>query len=209
RSALIQHEVSAMATHDLSRYHSALDKALMRYHVSKMMEINRVIRELWQQVYRGRDIDYIAIRSDTEDGAASVTSATRLRSYNYRVVMTCQGVEVDMRGRCSAGQRVLASLIIRLALAESFCCNCGILALDEPTTNLDSTNIEGLADALADLIEARRNSSNFQLLLITHDEEFVRKLVTGPTHPCDYYYRVAKDNDGFSFIRQCPVIDLQ
>jgi DNA repair protein RAD50 len=27
------------------------------------------------------------------------------------------GVEMDMRGRCSAGQKVLACLIIRLALA--------------------------------------------------------------------------------------------
>ncbi len=34
--------------------------------------------------------------------------------------------------------QVLASLVIRLALAESFCLNCGILALDEPTTNLDA-----------------------------------------------------------------------
>jgi DNA repair protein RAD50 len=50
------------------------------------------------------------------------------------------GVELDMRGRCSAGQKVLASLIIRLALAENFCLNCGILALDEPTTNLDAAN---------------------------------------------------------------------
>jgi hypothetical protein len=50
------------------------------------------------------------------------------------------GVELDMRGRCSAGQKVLASLIIRLALAETFCLNCGILALDEPTTNLDAAN---------------------------------------------------------------------
>jgi DNA repair protein RAD50 len=33
--------------------------------------------------------------------------------------------------------QVLACLIIRLALAETFCLNCGILALDEPTTNLD------------------------------------------------------------------------
>jgi DNA repair protein RAD50 len=33
---------------------------------------------------------------------------------------------------------VLACLIIRLALAETFCLNCGILALDEPTTNLDA-----------------------------------------------------------------------
>ena len=31
--------------------------------------------------------------------------------------------------------QVLASLIIRLALAETFCLNCGILTLDEPTTN--------------------------------------------------------------------------
>jgi hypothetical protein len=34
--------------------------------------------------------------------------------------------------------QVLACLIIRLALAETFCLNCGILALDEPTTNLDA-----------------------------------------------------------------------
>jgi DNA repair protein RAD50 len=52
--------------------------------------------------------------------------------------MDAGGVELDMRGRCSAGQKVLACLIIRLALAETFCLNCGILALDEPTTNLDA-----------------------------------------------------------------------
>jgi len=55
---------------------------------------------------------------------------------------------LDMRGRCSAGQKVLASIIIRLALAETFGLNCGFLALDEPTTNLDSDNIQSLAEAL-------------------------------------------------------------
>ena len=34
-----------------------------------------------------------------------------------RVVMVNGGVEMDMRGRCSAGQKVLACLVIRLALA--------------------------------------------------------------------------------------------
>ena len=33
--------------------------------------------------------------------------------------------------------QVLASLIIRLALAETFANSCGMIALDEPTTNLD------------------------------------------------------------------------
>ena len=41
--------------------------------------------------------------------------------------------------------QVLACLVIRLALAEAFCLNCGILALDEPTTNLDADNAASLA----------------------------------------------------------------
>lgn len=45
--------------------------------------------------------------------------------------------DVDMRGRCSAGQKVLASILIRIALAQVFGENFKILALDEPTTNLD------------------------------------------------------------------------
>jgi hypothetical protein len=33
----------------------------------------------------------------------------------------------DLRGRCSAGQQVLAAIVIRLALAETLCLHCGIL----------------------------------------------------------------------------------
>ena len=69
--------------------------------------------------------------------------------------MTKGDTRLDMRGRCSAGQKVLASLVIRLALAESFCINCGILALDEPTTNLDTANIESFACAINDIVKAR------------------------------------------------------
>ena len=89
----------------------------------------QVIKELWQKTYRGQDIDYIQVKADTE--------GVGTRSYNYRVAMYSGGAELEMRGRCSTGQKVLACLIIRLALAETFCLNCGILALDEPTTNLD------------------------------------------------------------------------
>ena len=83
--------------------------------------------------------------------------APRLQHYStihcvLQVVMVKGGMSLDMRGRCSAGQKVLASIIIRLALAETFCLNCGLLALDEPTTNLDSDNISGLAEALADIL---------------------------------------------------------
>lgn len=107
----------------------------MRFHSMKMEEINKIIRELWQQTYRGQDIDYISIHSNS-DGAGS-------RSYSYRVSLTqtdasaCKkpqmhvqtnihtfdpvciffcfifqvlmqtgDAELEMRGRCSAGQKV-------------------------------------------------------------------------------------------------------
>jgi hypothetical protein len=63
--------------------------------------------------------------------------------------------------------------VIRLALAETFCLNCGVLALDEPTTNLDYDNKRGLAIAMAQIIASRASQSNFQLVIITHDEDFV------------------------------------
>lgn len=91
------------------------------------------------------DIDKIMIRSESE-------GAKDKRSYNYRVCMVKDEIEMDMRGRCSAGQKVLASIIIRLALQESFSNNCSILALDEPTTNLDAENISALATSLAEWV---------------------------------------------------------
>lgn len=117
----------------------------MEFHSLKMEEINKIVKELWQATYKSNDIDTIEIRSEAE---SQTTTSTKARSYNYRVVMVKGDTELDMRGRCSAGQKVLASLIIRLALAETFCVNCGILALDEPTTNLDRVNVESLAKAL-------------------------------------------------------------
>lgn len=53
----------------------------MRFHTMKMEEINKIIRELWQQTYRGQDIDCISIHSDSEGGGT--------RSYSYKVCRLC------------------------------------------------------------------------------------------------------------------------
>uniref|UniRef100_A0A8C5Q7R2 Zinc-hook domain-containing protein n=1 Tax=Leptobrachium leishanense TaxID=445787 RepID=A0A8C5Q7R2_9ANUR len=147
REMMIVMRTTELANKDLDIYYKTLDQAIMKFHSMKMEEINKIIRDLWRSTYRGQDIEYIEIRSDADDG---VTAADKRRTYNYRVVMIKGDTALDMRGRCSAGQKVLASLIIRLALAETFCLNCGILALDEPTTNLDRENIESLAHALVE-----------------------------------------------------------
>ncbi|KAL0548006.1 hypothetical protein IC582_012445 [Cucumis melo] len=194
---LIQLKTTEMANKDLDRYYNALDKALMRFHTMKMEEINKIIRELWQQTYRGQDIDYISIHSDSE-GAGT-------RSYSYKVLMQTGDAELEMRGRCSAGQKVLASLIIRLALAETFCLNCGILALDEPTTNLDGPNAESLAAALLRIMEDRKGQENFQLIVITHDERFAQLI--GQRQHAEKYYRVTKDDRQHSIIESQEIFD--
>ena len=188
-STLIRLVTAQLTEEDVAKYATALDGALMKYHDEKIAEVNEIIRDLWIRTYRGCDIDHIELRSDVD-----VSAATRTRNYNYRVVMVKGGVSLDMRGRCSAGQKVLASLVVRLALSQAFCCDCGILALDEPTTNLDVENIDSLAFALTEIIQARRGQSNFQLIIITHDEQFVRRI----GHECgtDSVYYVSKSAEG-------------
>jgi len=183
-----------MANNDLDKYAKALDNAIMKYHSLKMEEVNETMRHLWNKTYQGTDIDGIKIASDND-----AVSSTR-RSYNYRVVMTKDQVDMDMRGRCSAGQKMLASIIIRLALSDSFGQNCGILALDEPTNALDAENIDALAQSLTDIIKERRSMSNFQLIVITHDEKFLQKL--GEADVMEYYWRVMRDRTQKSIIER-------
>eukprot|EP01062_Namystynia_karyoxenos_P030851 TRINITY_DN22952_c0_g1_i1.p1 TRINITY_DN22952_c0_g1~~TRINITY_DN22952_c0_g1_i1.p1 ORF type:complete len:1327 (+),score=589.50 TRINITY_DN22952_c0_g1_i1:84-4064(+) len=205
-STLIRQCTSQIAEEDLAKYASALDRALMQYHDQKINEINEIIKDLWVRTYRGQDIDHIELRSDVEQEG----SAAKKRSYNYRVVMVKGGTGLDMRGRCSAGQKVLASLVVRIALSQAFCCDCGILALDEPTTNLDSENIFSLGQALIELIQHASSTdgpTNFQLIIITHDEGFVRQIVrsTGTEH----VFHVTKDGEGqYSRIQQRSMADF-
>lgn len=172
RKAVIKYETTLMAAEDMKKYYTAVDKALLMFHGIKIKEINKIIRELWLLTYKGEDITTIEIVSGQEPGSKAQ------KSYNYRVMMTKGGSDMEMRGRCSAGQRVLASIVIRLALAESFGVNCGCIALDEPTVNLDYKNKKGLAVALAQIVASRAQQRNFQLILITHDEEFVSMMKT-------------------------------
>lgn len=192
---LVTLQTTTIANSDLAKYGQALDNAIMKYHAMKMEEINRIIDELWKKTYTGSDIDSIIIRSEHESTRAN-------RTYNYRVCMIKQDVELDMRGRCSAGQKVLACLIVRLALSECFGTKCGLIALDEPTTNLDKQNSESLARSLAAIISMRRNQKNFQLIVITHDEHFLSHM--NAAQITDHYFRVSRNSNQKSQIHCLP-----
>ncbi|KAI3737856.1 hypothetical protein L2E82_27870 [Cichorium intybus] len=90
--------------------------------------------KLSKQTYGGQDIDYISIHSDAEHGGT--------RSYSYKLRLLCKPVMLSWK--CEEG----VVQVKRLALTETFCLNCGILALDEPTTNSDVPNAESLPGAL-------------------------------------------------------------
>ena len=181
---------------EIENYYEALDQSLLKYHGKRMEEINKLINYYWSMTYKGKDIKSIEIKSDFEKSA-------KTRNYNYRIVFfTPGGNGLDMRGRCSAGQKILASIIIRLALAETFCNNCGILCLDEPTTNLDEENSKSLAKALREIIQSRSEDQNFQLIVITHDPVFVDLL--GSDY-CDNFWHVTKNKENFSTVTLKPI----
>ncbi|AFZ79035.1 DNA repair protein rad50, putative [Theileria equi strain WA] len=179
-----------MTKEDLERYSKVLESGLHKYHSEKIDYINNVLKRVWRDVYSGNYIDYIAIQSNVDENIS--LSELTSKSYNYRIIMVLQnGMKMDMKGHCSAGERILSSLIIRIALIESFSENCGILALDEPTTNLDKENIRSLELSLSKLVN--ESFHNFQLIIITHDEEFAKRMAT--LCSCDKYFRLDKCND--------------
>jgi DNA repair protein RAD50 len=71
-------------------------------------------------------------------------------------------------------------------------------ALDEPTTNLDFKNKKGLAVALAQIISMRAAQHNFQLAIITHDEDFVTMMkhelaASGGINMPEKYFSVSRE----------------
>ncbi|VDP36996.1 unnamed protein product [Heligmosomoides polygyrus] len=142
------------------------------------------------------------VRTNVRSECASTTEKRKV--YDYRVVMVIRnGVELDMRDRCSAGQKMLACILIRIALADVFGGSCSIIALDEPTTNLDALKVDYMAAMLNNLIAVRRRgerSRQFQMIIITHDDHLVGKLMIG-SKP-DFIYVLGKDNHGVSHIKR-------
>lgn len=92
---------------DLERYAATMDYAMMKYHKQKMMRVNSFIREYWMKIYEGNDIDFIEIQTDT------VASTDKRRSYNYKLIQSKEGVALDMRNRCSAGQKVNQCIAVK------------------------------------------------------------------------------------------------
>lgn len=76
----------------------------------------------------------------------------------------------------------------------------GILALDEPTTNLDNENVRSLCGALGEIVQERMRQKNFMFIIITHDREFIESL--GNIDKVSHFYEVSRNDDGKSRIKK-------
>ncbi len=63
-----------------------------------------------------------------------------------------------------------------------------------------------MAESLHDIIRSRQQQANFQLIVITHDEEFLRYMKCADF--CDNYYRVTRNERQKSIIERSVVPDV-
>lgn len=89
---------------------------MIEYHEERMATVNRIMKKLWKHVYKGTDTSSIQIRTEPTEGVGS-----NRRSYNYKLIQTKHGCEMDMKGRCSAGQRVINIKKLVRMIRETHC----------------------------------------------------------------------------------------
>lgn len=120
---LTHYEYYRMLVEDLDLYMQSLEEALVKYHKEKIELINKNIAELWKMTYQNGDIKRIEIKAEQIIDQNMESKG----NFNYRVVFYNKDENcMEMRGRSSMGQKVLASIVIRIALAEAFGINCGV-----------------------------------------------------------------------------------
>lgn len=89
-------------------------------------------------------------------------------------------------------------------MAPVFHFRFGILALDEPTTNLDEENVRSLCSALGEIVQERMAQKNFMFIIITHDREFIESL--GNIDKVSHFYEVSRNDDGKSRIKRVKFV---
>jgi len=71
----VKSEILNGVENDLVKYIKALEIALSKFHEDHMRSINTIIKQLWRSIYTGRDIDYIQIKTGSDDKPISTDSS--------------------------------------------------------------------------------------------------------------------------------------
>jgi len=141
--------------------------------------VNYTMNQLWSTLYPYGD--FTEIRLFIEEGDYVLKLLSR------------SGIWDNVEGIASGGERSIACLALRIALALTLAPHLRILILDEPSVNLDVKSLSELATTLRERVYEFMD----QVILITHEEE-LQEAVTGRA----YKLERDKTNDGVTKVIQ-------
>jgi DNA repair protein RAD50 len=121
--------------------------------------INYYLSIYWRELYPYKDYESFRIFPTEDDYVFEIRDSL--------------GRWIEIERVASGGERMIAALCLRIALAKVLAPQIDILILDEPTHNLDESSVKELTRTLNEKL------SNFfsQIFVITHDERFEDLLV--------------------------------
>jgi exonuclease SbcC len=138
---------------DLNIFSLALEETQVELRSNFVEVVNRAMNKLWSTLYPYRD--FVSIRLNAEEGDYILQLQGR------------DGIWINVEGNVSGGERSIACLALRIALALALAPQLRILVLDEPTANLDAKAISELTTTLRERIAEFID----QTFLITHQPE--------------------------------------
>ncbi len=140
---------------ELSKFRAILadTEAFLRSELVK--SINSLMQSIWPELYPYLDYASIRLNAKPDDYALEATIAGSGGELQW----------VDIESVASGGERSIACLALRIALAMVIVPNLKWLILDEPTHNLDENGISKLVEIMSNSLPKVVD----QIFVITHD----------------------------------------
>lgn len=154
---VIQERIETRRNHmsNMNKFRTALLETEAQLRNNLVTSINALMQNIWSELYPYADYSAIRLNAKKDDYALEASIGTESGERAW--------IEID--GIASGGERSVASLTMRIALAMVIVPNLRWLILDEPTHNIDENGInkfiEVLGNSLPKVVE--------QIFIITHD----------------------------------------
>ncbi len=137
----------------LNKFAGALQATQVALRDELILAVNEVMNSLWLDLY-------------PYDKWSGIRLSTGENDYTLQL-KEADGEWISVVGFASGGERMLASLAVRIAFARILSPNFSLLILDEPTHNLDEKAIESLIE----IIQTKLSDHIEQIIIVTHDEK--------------------------------------
>ena len=162
----------------LDKLRIAIEKTQIDLREEFISAINDQMNRIWEVFYPYGD--YQDIKVFPED--------------NYSLkLLNSEGEWVNADSFVSGGERMMAALTLRLAMASILSPSFKMIILDEPTHNLDSTGVEELGK----MLKERMKQILEQTILITHDS-----LLAETSADKIFVFERGEDKTGFTKVKE-------